>query len=147
MSFNYMEDMLARLQKGESIEDIAAQVTKDINAANEAYVQEKKEAERKAQLLKEDKVSWMHQLIADLYGLLSVYGASDVILDPIITADAEELVKELDKAWPQIQELGDALSALNEKTPSGDSYNDYNKYKKNNKTDDPLEKFLNEWVR
>lgn len=51
---DYTNDILARLQRGESADNIAAQITKNLNDANILYAKKKAEVEAKRQKEKYD---------------------------------------------------------------------------------------------
>lgn len=133
---DYTNDILARLQRGESVDNIAAQITKNLNDANILYAKKKQEAEarRKAEL-QESKLNAAEQLLGGLYSLLRLYDADDEVLDLVDDCSAEELIDELDKTLPALQKL----AALNVRvSPAGDC---------SAKTNDPIEDFLNRFVR
>ncbi len=71
-------DFLTRLQNGESIQDIANDVTKSLNEANKQHIQEEKEKieaeKRQAESLEQDKRYYAETLVDDFYNLLEVYG-------------------------------------------------------------------------
>ena len=69
-------DFLMRLQNGESIQDIAEEVTKSLNEANKQHIQEQeaKRAREEADALEQDKRYYAETLIDDFYNLLEVYG-------------------------------------------------------------------------
>lgn len=71
-------DFLTRLQNGESIQDIANDVTKSLNEANKQHIQEEKERieaeKRQAESLEQDKRYYAETLVDDFYNLLEVYG-------------------------------------------------------------------------
>ena len=137
---DYTNDILARLQRGESADNIAAQITKNLNDANILYAKKKAEAEAKRQQKKyDDKVRAAEQLLDGLFGLLALYDADDELLKFFDECSPEELVNELDSALPAIQKMVE-LSAV--KPPIGDSA-----AQPAPKGVDPIDEFLNRFVR
>lgn len=149
---DYMNDILARLQRGESVETIAAQLTKDINAANDRYQAEKAAAEAAAKAKREASVARERKVdaIKFLLGAVDEVSAAwdlDLETDEITDSDIDDLVTAIDEMAPILQkqkELMDAIKELRE-TPVGD---------RSMKTapdlpavGDPIEDFLNKFVR
>lgn len=153
---DYTNDILARLQRGESVDALASELTKAINEANNRYIAEQ-EAKRKAeqearikaaaeQTKRNDKIKAITDLIAAIEAVLVEWEIVDSdTLDEIEKLDVEEIVDEIDKAIPAIQEymeLMEAIQGVREKheaaqapagRPSGDR--------------DSIEDFLNKFVR
>ena len=109
----FYNELLARLQKGESVDKLAGELTKAINDANteherlcrEAEEEAKRaeaEAKRKSDMKQQDKVAAMEQLLDGLYGLLQAYDADKEITSMIAELDANEVVQEIDKMWSLI---------------------------------------------
>lgn len=137
---DYTNDILARLQRGESADNIAAQITKNLNDANILYAKKKAEAEAKRQKEKyDDKVRAAEQLLDGLYGLLALYNADDELLNFFDECSPEELVNELDSTLPAIQKM---VSLSLPKVPTGDCAE-----KPAPKAVDPIDEFLNRFVR
>jgi chromosome segregation ATPase len=128
---DYMQDIMTRLQKGESVEDIAAQMTKDINAANAAFQEEKNkraklEPKRKAVRAALDAVANMFEVC---------FEDSNIAAD-LRELDENDLVDEIEKELPLIKML--AAMSDNPKPRAKDD-------KKS--AADPIEDFLNKFVR
>lgn len=138
------EDLVAALQSGVSVEDIAAQMTKDLNAAKAEYdrlAAEKAAAEKKANEQKR-KI----ELAANIYLLLGEYitsfhpnslVASFVENENGVSAEtAEKLAGELDN-------LVNSFEAFNV------AFGDLSKLfaEEHNTITDPIEDFLNKNVR
>lgn len=156
---DYTNELFARLQRGENVDALASELTKAINEANNRYIAEqeaKRKAEQEAKMKaaadeasRNDKIKAIKALIAAIEGVLVEWDLTDSdTLDEIEKLDAAEIVDEIDKAIPAIQEYMELMAAIQgarEKyeaqrsapapagRPNGDT--------------DPIEKFLNQFVR
>lgn len=122
----FYNELLARLQKGESVDKLASELTKAINDANteherlcrEAAEEAKREAKRKSDMKQQDKVAAMDQLLDGLYGLLKAYDVDKEILSIIDELDASEVIQEIDSmlglAAPQSEPAKQGASALDD---------------------------------
>lgn len=119
-----VEDILARIQKGENPEDIANECAQAINAAieldkknKEAELQKQKEAEMaaaKANAIEEEK-NELAQIIADAVMDYIDVCAPDLIDDDEDPLDGAEVRKLLDGMIPMMQ----SLKALQGAMPAG----------------------------
>jgi hypothetical protein len=120
----FYNELLARLQKGESVDKLANELTKAINDANTEHerlcreaAEEAKRAEAEAKR-KSDKVAAMDQLLDGLYGLLAAYDVDKEILSIIDELDASEVIQEIDAmlgfAAPQSEPAKQGASALDD---------------------------------
>jgi len=143
---DYTNEILERLQNGESAEDIAASLTKSLNEANEkhkaAEAAKKAEAEAKAKQdnLFAQKIAAVEAVLFAFEDLLAVYEVDDEILDAIEEADPEEIVKVIDESLPFLTkyiELSQELEALKNKSQKAGAVHAV----------DPIEDFLNRMVR
>lgn len=134
---DYTNDILARLQRGESADNIAAQITKNLNDANILYAKKKAEAKRQKEKY-DNKVRAAEQLLDGLYGLLALYDADDELLKFFDECSPEELVNELDSALPTIQTIVGLSAPSAPKAPTGEPAP---------KGVDPIDEFLNRFVR
>lgn len=125
----FYNELLARLQKGESVDKLAGELTKAINDANteherlcrEAAEKAKRaeaEAKRKSDMKQQDKVAAMDQLLDGLYSLLAAYDVDKEILSIIDELDASEIIQEIDTmlgfAAPQSEPAKQGASALDD---------------------------------
>ena len=81
------EDILARLQKGDSMDEIAKEMSETLNAANAEYQEETIKAN--AEKLEAERVMNAKKVAVD--------GMLDCLCDYLVAAGEEELVKELNK--------------------------------------------------
>jgi hypothetical protein len=139
MGANYMEDILARLRAGEGIEDIASQITKDINAANDTYIQEQEKAKAAAEQ-HEKKVHAMNRILDGLYDILCLYNLDQDVQHALAGCYAEDIINELDAEIDTIQKEVSILGAI--LRTGADKPAPAPKAQK-----DPLEDFLNKFVR
>ena len=131
---DYMQDIMARLQKGESVEDIAAQMTKDINAANAAFQEEKNKKSKLQTKIKAARAAM--DALADFYELYA--GSDDLVVTGLRELDAEEVVNDVEKEWPVIELLMGLSKDSNPKPRAKDD---------GKSAADPIEDFLNKFVR
>lgn len=116
-------DFLARLRNGESVEDIANELTKSLNDANKQHVQEQNKQPAK------DKYDYAIELLEALEGLLREYGQNDAA-DAVNEMEAEEVIDIMDKILPllnllqQYQELTHRQAQEN-KEPGEDPLGDF----------------------
>ena len=148
---NYVNDLLSQLQEGVSMDDLAAQLTKALNDANNEF----QKAEREKHQMRERKITAMREVLAAIDELLACYGL-DSVSDDVDTDDLGELVDELDSLIQKTNELNEFLR----KSPFGDSLEEYKParkasvklhslpdWKKDNREKDPIEAFLDRFVR
>lgn len=128
-----MQDIMTRLQKGESVEDIAAQMTKDINAANAKF---QKEQEKNAKL--EPKRKAVRAALDAVANMFEVCFEDSNIAADLRELDENDLVDEIERELPLIKMLANM----------GDSSNLKPRAKNDGKSAaDPIEDFLNKFVR
>ena len=142
---DYMNDFLAQLQKGESVEDLAKQLTAALNEANRKYKEDKT-------AVRQEKIACFEDIFDALHTLLGLYGVDTSHFKDISKSEIEKMVDELDEAVPAIQELENLdFDELLRRTPIGDSKKDYIVEKPGKlymkKSDDPIEAFLDKFVR
>ena len=145
---DYSMDILARLQAGEKVEDIAAELTKSINAANEKYAAEKKAAEEKAKAEAAAKskiankkivVEELLDAICDIFEIWDV--APDLVdqIENISDEEIEDLVNTIDEAIPfliRYMEMQTVFQQMMDK-----------EVEKNKEPSDPVRDFLNQFVK
>lgn len=129
-------DFLTRLQNGESIQDIANDVTKSLNEANKQHIQEEKERieneKRRAESIEQDKRYYAETLVDDLYNLLELYGVELNIDEEDDSVDA--VLRAMD-AWAPI------FKALVNLKPSSTTIPEVE-----TKEEDPISNFLRLFV-
>ena len=150
---DFTSELLARLQKGESVDSLAAELTKAINdahAENERIKAEQKaqaEAKRQAEMKAQDKYDAIESLLCAIEKVIVAWDLGDDILDIVDELDADELVQELDEAIPAAKayaELMEKLGALREPRSAVNAELPQSKLTAKN---DPIEDFLNKFVR
>ena len=118
---DYKNDIFARLQNGESVESIAADLTQSLNQANEAYIAKKAEEEKKDSLFQK-KLAVVECLIDDLVEACELWNMGDELLNAFEDTDPAEVVEVFDQAMPFIAkyiELQKHLTeAVAEKAPA-----------------------------
>ena len=151
---NYENDIFARLQAGESVESIAKELTENLNKANAQYKAEQEAAKRKAQAEAEAKqskalkIEAINFLIDAFIEVSNAWGLDDAIDTLFTDLDAEEIVEDIDKAMPVIKqyvELQKSMSNLFDKSP--EAQNDVDNTPLKMTAEDPIERFLNTFVR
>ena len=145
---DYSMDILARLQAGEKVEDIAAELTKSINAANEKYAAEKKAAEEKAKAeaaakskITNKKIA-VEELLDAICDILEIWDVAPDLVDQIENISDEEIediVTTIDEAIPfliKYMEMQTVLQQMMDK-----------EVEKNKESNDPVREFLNQFVK
>ena len=151
---NYVNDLLSQLQKGVSMDDLAAQLTKALNDANNEF----QKAEQEKHQMREQKIAAMREMFAAISKLMTCYGCEGLV-DPEDTVELEILVDELDALIQEADEQGTLLR----KPPffGGSKKKDTDWYKEKNnersvqfndnyysvKDQDPIRDFLDRYVR
>ena len=146
---DYTNDILTRLQAGEDVETIAADLTKSLNTAKEQSdeIDRKRKAEaeakRKAEFETNKKVEAVDCLIDALIDVYDAWGLDDSLIDSLDEIDAKEFVDTFDKMIPFLQqyiELQEAMGEVLSKTPEENQVD-------KTTAEDPIERFLNTFVR
>lgn len=152
---DFTSELLSQLQAGKSVDDLAAELTKAINAAhaeNERIKAAEAEAKRKAEFeakrkaaeaeaARNDKIAAMDNLIDAIVDLLAAYEVDGAVLDAIEDTNPEQLVDAIDEALPAIQEYVELVSAVE------DLREKHSPAPKQAPIGDPIEDFLNKFVR
>ena len=148
---DYSMDILARLQAGEKVEDIAAELTKSINAANEKYAAEKKAAEEKAKAEAAAKSNMANKKIAveelldAICDILEIWGVAPELVDQIENTsdeDIEDIVTTVDEAVPFLVKYMEMQMALQKMMDDR-----HKEVEKNKEPNDPVREFLNQFVK
>ena len=148
---DYSMDILARLQAGEKVEDIAAELTKSINAANEKYAAEKKVAEEKAKAEAAAKSNMANKKIAveelldAICDILEIWGVAPELVDQIENTsdeDIEDIVTTVDEAVPFLVKYMEMQMALQKMMDDK-----HKEVEKNKEPNDPVRDFLNQFVK
>ena len=142
---DYSMDILARLQAGEKVEDIAAELTKSINAANEKYAAEKRAAEEKAKAeaaakskITNKKIA-VEELLDAICDILEIWDVAPDLVDQIENISDEEIediVTTIDEAVPFLVKYMEMQRALQKMVDE-----------KNKEPNDPVREFLNQFVK
>lgn len=140
---DYMEDILARLEKGESVDSIAADLTIAINKANTEYEAKRKEKEKAVS--RSTKIAAMDALIADLIDLLAAYEVEGEVLDTLEETNSAEIIDAIDESLPAIQKYMELMDAV--RAPEPEPKQPVKGPVKEPTKQDPIEEFLNKFVR
>lgn len=149
---NYENEIFTRLQSGEKVEDIAAELTKSINAANEKYAAEKKAAEEKAKAeaaaksKNTDKKIAVEELLDAICDILEIWDIAPDLVDQIENTsdeDIEDIVTIVDEAVPFLVKYMEMQTVLQQMID--DSHKEAEKNKEPN--NDPVREFLNQFVK
>lgn len=141
---DFTAEFLARLQAGETADNLAAELTKAINDANKENERLKAEAEAKrkadeaaefrARELARDKAEAIDDLLIALENIVAVWGLGDELIEVIEHVNPDELVQEMDKIKDLVDKYDEMFAAL--AAPKAES-----------KPQNPLDEFLNKYVR
>jgi hypothetical protein len=121
---DYMNEIMARLQKGESVDTIAAEMTKALNEANDEF---QKQQEKSAAL--KEKSAAMRAALDAVANLLDAFDLDKEIGDNLREMDATELVDEIEREMPLMKMLIEMDQEKKREKPaakpSGDSIEDF----------------------
>lgn len=134
--YNYKDDIYARLKAGESIETITAQITGDINLANNQYLQEQEKLKAEAEAKEALKNKLYEDLFNDFKKIFKIYGLN-FDFDNFDIKDIRELVEDGINEFNKCKEYFESLEINQEKSAVKGSDEHF----------DPLEEFLNKFVR
>ena len=124
------EDILARLQNGDSVDEIATEMANALNAAKTSYdeaeakrIEEEKriaEAQAKINQEKEEKRALVDNIIQDVIAYLEYTGHQDIVKQLINLADedVDNLADALD-AMVELAEMTEKLKVLEYGNPFG----------------------------
>lgn len=151
---DFTSELLARLQEGENVDSLAAELTKAINDAHTEYERIKAEeaakakaeaeAKRQAEMKAQDKYDAVDDLLCAIEKIVIAWDLGDDIRDFIQEIDADELVQELDEAIPAAKAYAELMSTLR-KAPTGDR--SMKAAPDLPAVGDPIEDFLNKFIR
>lgn len=128
------KEIVARLQKGESIQDIGNSIAKVLNAASAEYEKQVGEAQKKKEL--KDIIVDLLEWYGDWYDEdVSEYDA-DILVDSFI--DTIAAVSELDSV------LGSIVPSVEMKNDKSNIAKDLN-YKDYHNLENLVKKYINEW--
>lgn len=107
---DYKQDIYARLAAGENVEDIAAELTKSINEANDQY-----KADQEAKV-SPDKVEAIDNLLASILMVLDVWGIDSTPIQDLLEDDQEfnKLVKAFDEYVPIVKSYLGLMKSIQE---------------------------------
>lgn len=110
---DYKQDIYARLAAGENVEDIAAELTKSINEANDQY---KADQEVEAKKASHDKVCAIDNLLSSILMVLDVWGIDSEPIQEILEDDQEfnKLVKAFDEYVPIVKSYLGLMKSIQE---------------------------------
>lgn len=118
-----MNEIMARLQKGESVDTIAAEMTKALNEANDEFQKQQEECAA----LKE-KVAAMRKALNAVADLLDAFNLDKEIGNSLREMNATELVDEIEREMPFMKmliEMDQEKKSKPAAKPSGDSIEDF----------------------
>lgn len=145
---DFTAEFLARLQAGETADNLAAELTKAINDANKENERLKAEAEAKrkadeaaefrARELARDKAEAIDSLLVALENIVIMWGLGDELVEVIEHINPDDVVQEMDKIKDLMDKYEELFAAPNLAAMA---------YDKPVKPQNPLEDFLNKYVR
>lgn len=149
------EDLVAALQSGKTVDDIAAQMSRDLNAAKaevDRQAAEKAEETKKAHILEQKR-----QAVANVYVALKRYVVAfhpDSVLSQMWTAsdspDEEDLnhfVEQLDSIVESFEAMAALTNLLGDDSALAGMFGEAHTHQNVKPNVDPLENFLNKQVR
>lgn len=139
---DYMKDFLAQLQDGTSVEELAGKLTCALNEANRKF----QEAEDEKKTARKAKCVAIRNMLKSFDAVLAVFGVDESVEATATDEEIEELVDEIDALIPVIQKMGDIEELLRE-APFKEKFNQNVLKEDLRKNEDPIEAFLNQFVR
>lgn len=138
-----VEDILARLTTGETVDEIVEKFNSVLNDAIRLDEENKKAAEaaKKAEELKNKKREATKAFVDAIINILDIYGYEEFA--DIKTDDVDEWVEALDETFGQLDLLKGLIPKTASKTLDGNL--ELNKYLKSVKKEDPVIKFLKDF--
>lgn len=113
------EDILARLRNGVPVDQIAEEITNNLNDAKAEYAEEAKrlaEEEAKAEAAAEAKVAAAEKIKEGIVDYLQASPDTYDLIDGVVKTSVDELVKSIDNMIDMVKQL-DKLSHLEFKLP------------------------------
>lgn len=147
---NYTDEILARLQNGETVEDIARELTNSLNKASSAYTEQQKakaeaakkaSAEKEKTALKQKKSDAIINLIDSIAYIFEVWGVDEndiKELCEISDHDVNELIGLLDLSLPLLSKSNIIQKEIQHIIPKEET---------KEAAADPVQEFLNLFVR
>ena len=149
---DYINDIYARLQNGEAVEDIAADLTKSINEAQAKFQAEASKREEEAKI-HATRVDCLKNFVGAMGDMLKCWDIDySEFLEPFETLsdkDYDDLVAQIDamipviKKYPELITMNTVLPKVEHSAPVPKSETP----KVSNMTIDPIEEFLNQFIR
>ena len=136
---DFKAELLARIQAGEKIDDLASELTKAINeaSAEAERLRQEKEAKRKAEA--ELKETAIDNLLIALEDVVAAWDLGDDLIDALEHINPDEIVQEMDKLKDLMDKYEELLAAKPNLAAMA--------YDKPVKPKDPIQEFLNKYVR
>ena len=138
---DFTNELLAELQGGKSVEDLAKELTKAINTASQENerIKAEEEARRKADMKAQDK---HNAVLAVLDAVIDMCLAWDICpevvkeLREMDEDEVDEIVQEIEVLIPTLKLYGEIISQVREARPEPDTA----------PAEDPIESFLDKFV-
>lgn len=136
---DFKAELLARIQAGEKIDDLASELTKAINEASAEAERIRQEAEAKKQKEAELKETAIDNLLIALEDIAAAWDLGDDLIDALEHINPDEIVQEMDKLKDLMDKYDELLAAKPNLAAMA--------YDKPAKPKDPIQEFLNKYVR
>lgn len=149
------EDLVAALQSGKTVDDIAAQMSKDLNAAKAEA--DRLAAEKAEEMKKANELAQKRQIIANLYTAIGQYltafhpdsaiGKMYVASDDPSEEDLNHLAEQLDSLVETFEAMAALTNLLGNEPTLANIFGEVHIPEITHQNVDPLENFLNKQVR
>lgn len=149
------EDLVAALQSGKTVDDIAAQMSRDLNAAKAEA--DRLAAEKAEEMRKASELTQKRQIIVDLYNAIGQYltafhpdsaiGKMYKASDAPSKEDLNQLAEQLDSLVEVFETVTTLTSLLDDESTLTGIFGETHVPEITHKNVDPLENFLNKQVR
>lgn len=149
------EDLVAALQSGKTVEDIAAQMSRDLNAAKAES--DRLAAEKAEEMRKANELARKRQIVANLHAAIGQYLTTfhpDSVIGKMYAAsdgpdeeDLNQLAEQMDSLVETFEAMAAFTGLLGDNPALADMFGETHIPEITHQNVDPLENFLNRQVR
>lgn len=149
------EDLVAALQSGKTVDDIAAQMSRDLNAAKAEV--DRQAAEKAKETKRANELAQKRQVITNLYAAIGQYltafhpnsaiGQMYIASDDPSEEDLNHLAEQLDTLVETFEAMAALTNLLGNEPAFADMFGEVHTHQNAKPDVDPLENFLNKNVR
>lgn len=142
---NLTDELLARMEAGDSVETLTAELAKALNDAQEEH--ERIKAKRRENMKKQQKYDAAERLLDAARMIAIAWDLGDDPLNFIKKIGVDELTQELDEVIAAVRADILAMKKFYSQSAARPVVNPASKPQKLNPDDDPIQAFLDQFVR